>query len=156
MDIFEKGDFRTVSVKYRTLKFQAEGESHKSQGEPNVYDIDLIINSIRDVIIVNYLGYDLLNWDKDGFDAKKSKKRIDYSEQLDVLQKMQPADQINLTADYFNSVSDWKKFKGFKAGDVQDAAFRKFIATPVGQAQLDKIRAQSAQNTNAANYLSQF
>lgn len=89
-------------------------------------------------------------------DAKKSKKRIDYSEQLDILQKMQPADQINLTADYFNSVSDWKKFKGFKAGDVQDAAFRKFIATPVGQAQLDKIRAQSAQNTNAANYLSQF
>ena len=89
-------------------------------------------------------------------DAKKSKKRIDYSEQLDVLQKMQPADQINLTADYFNSVSDWKKFKGFKAGDVQDAAFRKFMATPVGQAQLDKIRAQSAQNTNAANYLSQF
>ena len=89
-------------------------------------------------------------------DAKKSKKRIDYSEQLDVLQKMQPADQINLTADYFNSVSDWKKFKGFKAGDVQDAAFRKFMTTPVGQAQLDKIRAQSAQNTNAANYLSQF
>lgn len=74
MDIFEKGDFRTVSVKYRTLKFQAEGESHKSQEKPNVYDIDLIINSIRDVIIVNYLGYDLLNWDEHGFDAKKSKK----------------------------------------------------------------------------------
>jgi hypothetical protein len=89
-------------------------------------------------------------------DAKKNKERIDYSEQLDVLQKMKPADQINLTSEYFNSVSDWKKFKGFKAGDVQDAAFRKFMATPAGQAQLDKIRAQSAQNTNAANYLSQF
>ena len=89
-------------------------------------------------------------------DAKKNNERIDYSKQLGELRSMQPADQINLTSEYFNSVSDWKKFKGFKAGDVQDAAFRKFMATPVGQAQLDKIRAQSAQNTNVANYLSQF
>lgn len=38
-----------------------------------MYDTDTTINSIRDAIVANYLGFDLLNFDKHGFDAKKSK-----------------------------------------------------------------------------------
>lgn len=36
--------------------------------------LDTTINSIRDTIIASYLGYDLVNVQKHGFDAKKSKK----------------------------------------------------------------------------------
>lgn len=74
MDIFEKGDFRPVSAEFRTLGFQALNELYKFQEKFKIYDTDTTINSVRDAIIANYLGYDLLNWDKHGFDAKKSKK----------------------------------------------------------------------------------
>ena len=74
MDIFEKGDFRPVSAEFRTLVFQALNELYKFQEKFEIYDTDTTINSVRDAIIANYLGYDLLNWDKHGFDAKKSKK----------------------------------------------------------------------------------
>jgi len=39
-----------------------------------VYDTNTTINEIRDAIVANYLGFDLLNFDKHGFDAKHSKK----------------------------------------------------------------------------------
>ncbi len=39
-----------------------------------MYDTDTTINTIRDAIIANYLGFDLLNTEKHGFDAKKSNK----------------------------------------------------------------------------------
>ena len=74
MDIFEKGDFRSVPVEFRTLGFHALSELYKFQEKFDIYDTDTTINSVRDAIIANYLGYDLLNWDKHGFDAKKSKK----------------------------------------------------------------------------------
>ena len=74
MDIFEKGDFRPVSAEFRILGFQALNELYKFQEKFEIYDTDTTINSVRDAIIANYLGYDLLNWDKHGFDAKKSKK----------------------------------------------------------------------------------
>ncbi len=73
MDIFEKGDFRSVPVEFRTLGFHALSELYKFQEKFDIYDTDTTINSVRDAIIANYLGYDLLNWDKHGFDAKKSK-----------------------------------------------------------------------------------
>jgi len=48
-------------------------ELTKFQEKFEMYDTDTSINSIRDAIVANYLGYDLLNFDKHGFDAKKSK-----------------------------------------------------------------------------------
>ncbi|MDR3275027.1 MAG: hypothetical protein LBS81_03465 [Endomicrobium sp.] len=48
-------------------------ELSKFQNKFEIYNADITINMIRDAIIANYLGYDLLNIDKHGFDAKKSK-----------------------------------------------------------------------------------
>ena len=56
------------------MGFQALNELYKFQEKFEIYDTDTTINSVRDAIIANYLRYDLLNWDKHGFDAKKSKK----------------------------------------------------------------------------------
>ncbi|RUM55826.1 MAG: hypothetical protein DSY40_03325 [Nautilia sp.] len=51
-------------------------ELTKFQEEFKIYDTDTTINEIRDSIVANYLGFDLLNFDKHGFDAKNSKKNI--------------------------------------------------------------------------------
>ncbi|WP_232501203.1 hypothetical protein [Candidatus Endomicrobiellum trichonymphae] len=39
-------------------------ELSKFQSKFEIYDTDTTINTIRDAIIANYLGYDLLNRDK--------------------------------------------------------------------------------------------
>jgi hypothetical protein len=41
-----------------------------------MYDTDTTINSIRDAIVANYLGFELLNFNKHGFDAKKKEEDI--------------------------------------------------------------------------------
>ncbi len=76
LTIFEKGDYKPVSVAFRTHGIAALEEISKFQEHFGIYDTDTTINSIRDAIIANYLGYDLLNMDKHGFDAKKSKSNI--------------------------------------------------------------------------------
>lgn len=76
LTIFEKGDYKPVSVAFRTHGIVALEEISKFQEHFGIYDTDTTINSIRDAIIANYLGYDLLNMDKHGFDAKKSKSNI--------------------------------------------------------------------------------
>lgn len=43
------------------------------QDKFEIFDTDTTINSIRDTIIASYLGYDLINTEKHGFDGKKSK-----------------------------------------------------------------------------------
>ena len=74
MDIFKKGDYRPVPPSFRTKGMFALEELTKFQKKFNSYDTDTTINEIRDAIIANYLGFDLLNFDKHGFDAKHSKK----------------------------------------------------------------------------------
>jgi hypothetical protein len=74
MNIFEKGDYRPVPASFRNKGMFALEELTKFQIEFNSYDTDTTINEIRDAIIANYLGFDLLNFDKHGFDAKHSKK----------------------------------------------------------------------------------
>jgi hypothetical protein len=73
MDIFEKGDFQPVTPEFRILGAFALQELHNFQEKFELYDTDTTINSIRDAIVANYLGYDLLNKEKHGFDAKNSK-----------------------------------------------------------------------------------
>ncbi|OGP10501.1 MAG: hypothetical protein A3G39_03780 [Deltaproteobacteria bacterium RIFCSPLOWO2_12_FULL_43_16] len=72
MGIFEKGNYQAIPSEFRTLGIISLQELSKFQEKFNIYDTDTTINSIRDAIVANYLGYDLLNFDKHGFDAKKS------------------------------------------------------------------------------------
>lgn len=74
MSIFEKGNYKSPSPEFRTLGLHSLYELSKFQERFEIYDTDTTINSIRDAVIANYLGYDLLNFDKHGFDAKKSRK----------------------------------------------------------------------------------
>lgn len=72
MNIFEKGDFQKVPNEFRTLGIAALSDLNKFQDKFEMYDTDTTINEIRDAIISNYLGFDLLNRAKHGFDSKKS------------------------------------------------------------------------------------
>lgn len=73
MNIFEKGDYRPVPDSFRMKGIYALQELTKFQEEFESYDTDTTINEIRDCIVGNYLGYDLLNFNKHGFDCKSSK-----------------------------------------------------------------------------------
>ena len=74
MDIFKKGNYQPIPASFRTKGIFALEELTKFQIEFDSYDTDTTINEIRDAIVANYLGFDLLNFDKHGFDAKHSKK----------------------------------------------------------------------------------
>lgn len=74
MDIFKKGNYQPIPPSFRTKGFFALEELTKFQEEFDSWDTDTTINEIRDAIVANYLGFDLLNFDKHGFDAKSSKK----------------------------------------------------------------------------------
>jgi hypothetical protein len=75
MGIFEKGDYKPIPPEFRTLGILSLNELTKFQDKFEIFDTDTTINSIRDAIVSNYLGFDLLNLKKHGFDAKKSKKK---------------------------------------------------------------------------------
>ncbi|WP_250631994.1 hypothetical protein [Rhodoflexus caldus] len=71
MSIFQKGDYRAIPTEFRILGIASLEEFSKFQERFEIYDTDTTINAIRDAIIANYLGFDLLNFNKHGFDAKK-------------------------------------------------------------------------------------
>lgn len=73
MDIFQKGDYKPIPYSFKTKGIVALEELTKFQDEFKSYDTDTTINEIRDSIVGNYLNYDLLNFNKHGFDAKNSK-----------------------------------------------------------------------------------
>jgi len=73
MDIFQKGNYRPIPHSFKTKGIIALEELTKFQDEFQSYDTDTTINEIRDSIVGNYLGYDLLNFNKHGFDGKSSK-----------------------------------------------------------------------------------
>ena len=72
--IFAKGDYQPISSTFRTQGLSLLNEISSFQNKFEIQDTDTAINAIRDSLIANYLGYDLLNMDKHGFDARKSKK----------------------------------------------------------------------------------
>ena len=76
MNIFKKGNYQPIPPSFRTKGLFALEELTKFQKEFAIWDTDTTINEIRDAIVANYLGFDLLNFDKHGFDAKSSKKDI--------------------------------------------------------------------------------
>ncbi len=74
MNIFEKGDFRKTPNNFRVKGLMALESLTEFQNEFNIYDTDSTINVIRDSIVANYLNFELLNFDKHGFDAKSSRQ----------------------------------------------------------------------------------
>lgn len=72
MNIFEKRDYKPMPHSFRTNRIFALEKLTKFQSEFESYDTDTTINEIRDFIVGNYFGYDLLNFNKHGFNAKSS------------------------------------------------------------------------------------
>jgi len=72
MNIFEKGNFKPLSNEFKQLGLLALQQLSDFQDKFEIYDTDTTINSIRDTIVAGYLGFDLVNTEKHGFDAKRS------------------------------------------------------------------------------------
>lgn len=73
MDIFEKGDYKVLPKDFEEKGIKSLEALTEFQEKFKTFDTDTTVNSIRDAIVANHLGYDLLNFDKHGFDAKSSK-----------------------------------------------------------------------------------
>ena len=73
MNIFKKGNFQALSNEFRELGLLALQQLSEFQDKFNIHDTDTTINSIRDTIVSSYLNFDLINTEKHGFDAKRSK-----------------------------------------------------------------------------------
>lgn len=73
MNIFKKGNFEALASEYKQLGLLALQQLFEFQEKFDVYDTDTTINSIRDTIVANYLDFDLINTEKHGFDAKRSR-----------------------------------------------------------------------------------
>src|SRR3989338_5316332 len=73
MDIFEKGKFKPLSNEFKQLGLLALRQLSEFQDKFDIHDTDTTINSIRDAIVSSYLGFDFINTEKHGFDAKRSK-----------------------------------------------------------------------------------
>jgi hypothetical protein len=71
--IFNKGNFQPIQSNFQKEGRKSLQNLSSFQKKFKIYDTDTTINAIRDTIIASYLGYDLVNIDKHGFDAKKSK-----------------------------------------------------------------------------------
>lgn len=72
--IFKKGNFVKIDECFLTKGTDLLKKISSFQKEINNFNTDITINSIRDSIISNHLGYDLVKEGKHGFDAKKSNK----------------------------------------------------------------------------------
>lgn len=73
MNIFEKGNFQPLSNEFKQLGLLALKQVSDFQNKFNIHDTDTTINAIRDTIVSSYLGFDLVNMEKHGFDAKRNK-----------------------------------------------------------------------------------
>src|SRR3989344_5121776 len=73
MHIFEKGKFESLSNEFKQQGLLALQQLSEFQEKFSVYDTDTTINSIRDTIVASYLGFELINTEKHGFDAKRNR-----------------------------------------------------------------------------------
>ncbi len=71
--IFTKGNFEPIHSEFKNEGIRSLDMLSDFQEKFKMFDTDTTINAIRDTIIADYLNYDLVNSDKHGFDAKKSK-----------------------------------------------------------------------------------
>jgi len=73
LNIFKKGNYILMNAAFITDGVIALQQLSKVQLKYNKRDTDTVVNEIRDSIVSKYLGYELINVEKHGFDAKKLK-----------------------------------------------------------------------------------
>jgi len=80
MKNLKKGNFAPINNKFITEGIKILQKLSKIQEKFNKNDTDSFINELRDSIVGNILGYDLINIKKHGFDCKKSVEKEIYLE----------------------------------------------------------------------------
>ena len=73
-ELFSKGSFRPINRDFLIEGHEILEEVATVQEKWGKEDTDTFINELRDSIAGYYLGYDLINTEKHGFDCKKSEK----------------------------------------------------------------------------------
>mgnify|MGYP003571456271 CR=1 FL=1 len=73
-DLLSKGNFRPINRDFLVEGHEILEEVAAVQEKWGKEDTDTFINELRDSIAGYYLGYDLVNTEKHGFDCKKSEK----------------------------------------------------------------------------------
>lgn len=70
--IFKKGNYVGINNDFITEAIKALQPLYAIQDKYDKHDTDTFINEIRDSLVGRYLGYDLINDHKHGFDGKKA------------------------------------------------------------------------------------
>ena len=73
MSLFDKGSFVIINNNFITEGIDVLQQVSKVQDKYEKPDTDTFINELRDSICGHYLGFDLVNIEKHGFDCKDSK-----------------------------------------------------------------------------------
>ncbi len=72
LNIFHKGNYVPINNDFLTEAVKAMQPLYSLQAKYNRHDTDTFINEVRDSLISRYLGFDLVNQNKHGLDAKKT------------------------------------------------------------------------------------
>ena len=72
LPIFTKGSFEKINHEFMTEGVEVLREVKVVQEKYKKNDTDTFINELRDSIVGHYLGFDLINVDKHGFDCKST------------------------------------------------------------------------------------
>jgi len=76
LGVFERGNYGVIpSTQIQEANNALRGLT-EYQKKFEDWDTDTTINTIRDTIVPNLLGFDLVNLNKHGFDAKKSSEDV--------------------------------------------------------------------------------
>ncbi|MDR0483673.1 MAG: hypothetical protein LBH40_00130 [Alphaproteobacteria bacterium] len=71
-NLFDKGNFVKINNHFMSEGIEVLQQVSKVQEKYNKHDTDTFINELRDSICGYYLGFDLVNTEKHGFDCKNS------------------------------------------------------------------------------------
>ena len=71
---FAKGNYKRINTNFLVEGHEILEEVSSVQEKWNKGDTDTFINELRDSMAGHYLGYELVNTDKHGFDCKKNEK----------------------------------------------------------------------------------
>lgn len=80
LDIFEKGSYEKINNNFLTEGINVLQKVTKVQKKYNKPDTDTFINELRDSITGYYLGFNLINTEKHGFDCQLSENKKIYLE----------------------------------------------------------------------------
>lgn len=72
--LFAKGNYKRINTNFLVEGHEILEEVSSVQEKWNKGDTDTFINELRDSMAGHYLGYELVNTDKHGFDCKKNEK----------------------------------------------------------------------------------